>query len=266
MDGNPNLVLSPHFDDAVFSIGGLIATEPEQTTVVTVFAGVPIGGTAGRWDRRSGFATAEEAMASRAAENHDALAHLGVASRGVRNLDFLDGQYRGDADAGNTDLRALIGAVIRELATELGGEVDLLAPASAWHPDHGVVTDAALDISGTLPAGCRIFLYQDQPYAYLELRRRSPAPLKFANFAVLDRLAERGGCGAAHRRLIELDDGRIALKMRAVAAYASQFPVIRPLLYKMIRDFSRHQARAVGLRSPHVEVLYHLDNASIAER
>jgi LmbE family N-acetylglucosaminyl deacetylase len=258
MHARPNIVLSPHFDDAVLSLGGLIAKAPEHTIVATVFAGTPSHAAAGRWDRWSGFATAAEAMRARRAENEAALGVVGIPPQGIRNLDFLDRQYRREPGL-EAGLRAQIGASIRRLVDEHGGAVDLFVPASAWHPDHQLVSDAAFEaVAAGGGSGSRIFLYQDQPYAYLELRSRSLTPLKFADFTLLDSVAKRHKPLIAQRQFIGLDERDVSLKLQAIRKYASQFPVIRHLLYKMIRDFSRHQARAAGLGSRHVEVVYRL--------
>src|SRR5690554_6399989 len=72
----PLVVVSPHYDDAVFSCGNLLSTLP-ASTVVTVYSGLPDNPElATDWDRRCGFANAGEAMATRANENGMALASL----------------------------------------------------------------------------------------------------------------------------------------------------------------------------------------------
>ena len=53
-----------------------------------------------------------------------------------------------------------------------------------------------------------------------------------------------------------------AKKRQAIGRYKSQFPLVRPLLCKMIADFSRYQARAAGLFSRHAEIVYRLDPAA----
>src|SRR5260370_40449443 len=89
-----NLILSPQFDDAVLSLGGLIAKTPDRAVVVTVFAGVPSAGVIGRWDRLSGFPTADAAARARGQENEGGRALLGVPQKGIRNPDYPDDPYR----------------------------------------------------------------------------------------------------------------------------------------------------------------------------
>lgn len=249
-----NIVLSPHFDDAVFSLGGLIATAPQRAVVITVFAGTPAAGVCGRWDRRSGFKTAVEAMDTRRRENAAALAVLGVPPSGILDLDFLDRQYRSD-DPSGASIKSALAEALRPIVRRYGPASDLYTPASAWHPDHALLTDAVLKLwqAGDWPGG-DVFLYQDQPYAYLELRRRSLAPLRFAPLTI----AETWHGLATRPVWLGFDRAQAAQKRRAAERYKSQFPVVRHLIFKMIDDFSRHQARAAGLSAPNAEMVYRL--------
>jgi LmbE family N-acetylglucosaminyl deacetylase len=258
MDTRPNLILSPHFDDAVLSLGGLIAKAPDQAVIVTVFAGAPAENVRGSWDRWSGFATGAAAVRARSQENDEALAVLGVPRGQIHNLGYLDNQYRlnGAAPGG---LRSAIAGDIRRLVGDRGGRVNVLAPAMVRHPDHRIVAEAALEVrrSGVCPAA-EFLLYQDQPYAYIELRSRSLAPLKFAAFAALgDRLGRRLG-ERVEPETIELSDSDIASKGRSIARYRSQFRGLKPLLIKMLGDFSYYQAREARLGSRHAEIVYRL--------
>jgi LmbE family N-acetylglucosaminyl deacetylase len=254
MDDRPNIILSPHFDDAVFSLGGFIATAPEHMIVVTVFAGTPVESIGGRWDRWSGFKTGAEAMRARSLENEAALAILKVPSSGILNLDFLDRQYR-PREAPAAGLRSAVAETVRQIVSRRRGPVNVFSPASAWHPDHRLVTDAVLELwqAGELP-DADVFLYQDQPYAYLELRRRTLAPLRFATF---DTAESRRGV-AAQPRWLGFGETEAAKKQQAARQYKSQFPILHPLLCKMIEDFSQYQARQAGLSSRHAEMAYGL--------
>ncbi len=266
MDDRPNLILSPHFDDAVLSLGGLIATAPERAVVVTVFAGTPAENIAGRWDRRSGFASAAAAMRARAAENERALAVLGVAPDAIRNLGHLDSQYRVQQrpdSLASTELRSAIAADIRRLVGDHGGAVNLFAPASAWHPDHRIVGDAVFEFHrrDDRPAA-GVFLYEDQPYAYLELRRRNLAPLRLANFTRLAGVAAQRSGLAVAGEFIEFGERQQQAKTKAIEQYGSQFRILRPLLDKMISDFCYYQARAGGRASRYAEMVYRLPEPS----
>jgi LmbE family N-acetylglucosaminyl deacetylase len=262
MDDRLNLILSPHFDDAVLSLGGLIAKMPERAIVITVFAGTPAESVTARWDRRSGFASAAEAMHARSIENDRALAVLGVPKRAICSLDHIDDQYRRLRHSGKepeAQLRSAIARDVRRLLADHQNRVNLFAPASAWHPDHRIVTDAVLELRRD--GDCRdaeIFLYQDQPYAYLELRRKTLFPLKFADFAVLDDTARERAAQSLERFFIDLKLSEISRKTESIGLYRSQFRRIRACLQKMIADFSYYQARNAGLAELHAEVVYKL--------
>jgi len=254
MDDRLNIILSPHLDDAVLSLGGFIATAPERAIVVTIFAGTPDADAAGSWDRWSRFKTTAEAMRARTAENEAALSLLGVPPERIVNLAFPDRQYRQD-DAAPAGLQAAIAETVRDLAAHQSGPATVFSPASGWHPDHRAVTDAVIALwKSRALGGAEVLLYQDQPYAYLELRQRSLVPLRFATFPAME---NRHGL-AAHPEWLEFDATRAEKKRQAADRYKSQFPVIRPLLCKMIADFARFQARAAGLSARYAEKAYRL--------
>jgi len=97
-------------------------------------------------------------------------------------------------------------------------------------------------------------LYQDQPYAYLELRRRTLAPLRFASLTI----AEDWHGVATQSHWLGFGKAEAAKKRRAAAQYKSQFSLTRHLICKMIDDFSRYQARNAGLRASNAELVYRL--------
>ena len=61
--GAHTVVLSPHLDDAVLSVGRFLAASP-GTVVITVFAGIPGGLGLTRYDRSCGFATRRSGVVS----------------------------------------------------------------------------------------------------------------------------------------------------------------------------------------------------------
>lgn len=76
-------ILSPHLDDAVYSLGAAIGESVRagaRITVVTVFAGDPASTRpASPWDRRFGFRLAGEAARARRDEDRRACAMLGAS-------------------------------------------------------------------------------------------------------------------------------------------------------------------------------------------
>jgi len=190
------VVISPHFDDAVLGCGDLLAAMP-GCTVITVYSGVPPAGTsAPDWDRRCGFATADEAMLAREREDSEALATL--QAHALR-LGLMDSQYASPDDPVRLD-DALAGAL------GLLQPQRVYMPLGLFHDDHRRVCDAALRI-GAL-SSCEWLAYEEALY------RRKPGLLQ-------QRLAEllARGVVATPEPGPPPSDGK---KASAVAAYASQ--------------------------------------------
>jgi LmbE family N-acetylglucosaminyl deacetylase len=174
-----HLVLSPHLDDAVLSVGGAIhrwISAGESVLVVTVMTGNP---PAGELSAFAEFQHAQwdlpprEAYAVRRTEDRAA---LGILGANLAHLPFLDCIYRGGPDGTyyNTD-DEIFGAVHpadAELARDLWAQFATLAPAGpddisvyaplglGNHVDHQLVRRAAEAWLDT-----RLVYYEDYPYA-----------------------------------------------------------------------------------------------------
>ena len=205
------IVLSPHLDDAAFSLGATIAglvRAQVQVSVVTVFAGDPRSTTpAGDWDRRAGFRT--EGDAARARREEDLRACRVLGAKPVW-LELSDEQYAGPDDA---SLRKALGPLL--------GEVDaLLTPGFPLvHRDHQRLTKLVLGLAG-LPE--RVGLYVEQPYATWH-RDGLARPELIETLAVL---------GGARAIWLSVEPGFAGFvsKQRALRAYASQLrAMVRPL-------------------------------------
>lgn len=188
------MVVSPHCDDAVLSLGAALSAHARSggiVTVLTVLAGDPDSTQpAGPWDARAGFRTAGQAARARRREDREACRLLGV---GCVQLDGPDQQYSRPEDD-----RA---ALARQLVTGLAGCEEVLVPS--WplrHPDHLLARDLALD---AVPRGAEVRGYREQPYASWT---GQPCPHPWSRPAASD-----------------VDERR---KTRAVAAYRSQVRVL----------------------------------------
>jgi LmbE family N-acetylglucosaminyl deacetylase len=200
--GRDVVVLSPHLDDAVFSLGATISRltrSGARVTVLTVFGGDPSSRVAaGDWDRRTGFETAGEAAAVRREEDRRACALLGVTPVW---LQFVDVQY----EDGTTDDDLL--AAVRAAASDADA---LLVPGfPLTHPDHARIT--LLVVENPDFAG-KIILYAELPYALWDGPAVTPEPLREVVAAPL----AWSGVGVGVRDVV--------LKMRACRTYESQVP------------------------------------------
>jgi hypothetical protein len=148
----PVLLLSPHWDDAIFDCWSLLTSDAELL-VVNVFGGVPPPGPARRWDRICGGSDGAEMARRRIAEDAEALRR---AERSAANLPLLDAEYREPApDPSLEDLDAAVAAVARSASA-------VYAPAClGTNTDHRLTRRYA---RGLLAQGIPVRLYADLPY------------------------------------------------------------------------------------------------------
>jgi hypothetical protein len=149
------VILSPHFDDAVLSCWHVLASAGE-VLVVNVFAGEPVAGALGWWDRLAGASDSATAVRTRIEEDRQALA---LAGRTAVNLPFLDSQYRQGDQAPGEIVEALRGVLV--------AGTRIYAPASLGdhHRDHTAVRAAALALRAE---GANVVLYADLPHATVD--------------------------------------------------------------------------------------------------
>ena len=148
------VVVSPHLDDAIMSIGGLIirmARAGQLVRILTVFAGLPAWvGPPSPWDAQRGLTIAADVFAARAAEDVGAAARLGVD--GIR-LPFLDAGYDTERDPD---------AIWAAMAPHLADAHLVLVPGVPLaHADHRFV--AELTMARLDDPACLGF-YAEQPY------------------------------------------------------------------------------------------------------
>jgi LmbE family N-acetylglucosaminyl deacetylase len=189
------VVVSPHLDDAAFSLGSTIAAASRagaNVRVLTVFAGDPDSETpAGGWDAATGFHTHGEAARARRDEDAIACAAIGAAPEW---LPFPDVQY---ADRPSDE------RLWECLAASVGDADAVLVPGFPLaHPDHAWLHE--LVRGRRLPRRARLGLYVEQPYAWRG-KQQPPPPIPW--------LRLRGR--RADRRA----------KHDAIQAYRSQLPM-----------------------------------------
>jgi LmbE family N-acetylglucosaminyl deacetylase len=210
-------VVSPHLDDAVFSLGATVAAltaRGARVRAVTLFAGDPeCDLPAGESNRRAGFATVGEASRTRRQEDARACGLLGMTPRWLRFND--DEAFSRDRDV-----------LAAALATALADADLVLVPGSPLqHPDHRLTTDLVLalpDLRG------RVGLYVEQPYTAWRLLR--PGAVRRAPHSLLTgpQPVEVPGTGVRWSRS-PATVSCYRRKLRALGAYRSQLPVLHRL-------------------------------------
>jgi len=232
------LFLSPHLDDAALSCGGLLAKLKSQRAaveIINIFAGIP--------DSKlplSSFAQyqhhqwggASQAYHIRRAEDETALAYFDLKPV---HLDFPDCIYRGEADQDDwyyisdddifgsihpaeagfpAQIARAIENEINHLNSSKPQETLLYAPlAVGHHVDHQLVFLAAAQLARR---GYPLYLYEDYPYA-----QRNPGDTSRAVQSCAQSLSSP--LKPALRFLSESD---LSVKIKAIAAYASQLQVL----------------------------------------
>jgi LmbE family N-acetylglucosaminyl deacetylase len=227
MNHRQHIVLSPHYDDAALSCGGLIAhlaAAGEHVVVATLFGGKP------DYSRLSPFAlqihgrplAGDDPIDQRRAEERAALALLAAESRPGDTLDCI---YRQDAGATRwlyDSEAALFGSVDPAddgLVEELAHCLAALAPAPPHgvlyaplaigsHVDHQIARRSAALLQDH---GYHVWYFEDYPYV-----ARDPAGLA----------TSLGEPNRWQSRLIPLSQTDVQRKIDAVLAYASQLAVL----------------------------------------
>jgi LmbE family N-acetylglucosaminyl deacetylase len=221
------LVVSPHLDDAVLSIGGLLAVVDATggaATVVTIFAGPAPPGAPSAFvaELHERWALGEEPVVGRRAEDGRALALLGADAV---HLDFADAVYRRapDGTPRYPDWPAVGGGGLRDeddlvadVARAIGRVVAVRQPAwvlaplaCGGHVDHLAARLAVERLDSAFRASpARWWWYEDLPYT---ARLGEPPPASVVGL---------------RPHLVALDDRSWRRKLAAVDAYPSQHATV----------------------------------------
>jgi LmbE family N-acetylglucosaminyl deacetylase len=150
------VVVSPHLDDAVLSLGATMAHAVEsgaRVEVLTVFGCEPASSApTDEWDRKSGFTTEGDAAKQRRNEDRQACSILGVAPRW---FDFGAQPYERHASIEE------VGSAVA--AATAGADTVLIPGYPLAHADHAALSSELL---------CRglkchtLGLYVEQPYSF----------------------------------------------------------------------------------------------------
>lgn len=255
-----HIVLSPHYDDAALSCGGLIAkltAAGAEVVAATLFGGRPDPAALSPFARsihaRPG--AGDDLLAQRQAEESAALAILGAQPRPGSYLDCI---YRQEGPGGRwlyDGEAALFGPLDpadAPLVEELAAATAALAPAAGRclvyaplaignHVDHQATLGAALRLHD---AGYAVRFYEDYPYVV-----RDPEGLQRALLVAASR-------GQWQPQPVLLDRRDLDAKIAAVSAYTSQLAVlfgaqpsgVEQQVAAALEGFARLTARSAGVR------------------
>ena len=214
------VVVSPHFDDAVLSVGGLLGRLDRPTAVFTVHGGPPAAGLpVSEWDADCGFVSPDEAYRSRLAEDARACALLGAQQVA---LPQADGPYRNGERL----------SALEDFLAALHPETEVFVPLGTNQPDHAVVRDTALETLDP-DRSPRPRIYADLPY--------TAVVAGWGGRSVSSALADSSECGLAFRIVrdrhgldllhdITLDEQEWCRKRDAIFCYSSQLSPVATML------------------------------------
>ncbi len=257
-----SIILSPHFDDAVLSLGGLLTQSASHSKVVTFCAGKPEKPVLKAWDRDSGFVDSNDAMYSRTEENRQSLACLGIPEQNIVNYAYLDSQYQTRLQLATDNqfdaIKAEVAQLIESHATD---EVAFYAPGLEKHRDHKNVKLAFLNsIRENRNLKHSFYLYQDLPYAddLINQGRTGNRVVNRGGLEVLRNTILRDLHG--EEEIIELSENEITRKIVAIEMYKSQVKPLKEFsgidMVRVAKDFAANQARALCIPAPYCEVVY----------
>ena len=211
------VVVSPHLDDAVFSLGASMRAASRRgvrVDVLTVLSGNPDSATpSDTHNAKAGFATAGEASRARRVEDEEAC--RAVEARALW-LPFAD-----DANEPSDGDESIIAALADCLRVY---DAVLLPGFPLEHRDHQRISRLAI---AALPPDSVVGLYVEQPYAsWRAFSRKTLRPGPAADRSALDDIGLNLTSEADWQRTASAPSDW-AMKLRAAGAYRSQLPVLR---------------------------------------
>ncbi len=163
-----DIILSPHYDDAVLSLGGMIDAHTNKKVIATFFTSDSRGVSHTQWDTWSGFSNSLELVRARAQENANALSHF--KDTNLVNYTYSDFQYDNRTSSSSESLRKNIVTDINHLLTMYGDtEIHIYGPSyfgtRITHPDHALLHSAFIELfKNTHNTHITFYLYEDFPY------------------------------------------------------------------------------------------------------
>lgn len=257
-----SIILSPHFDDAALSLGGLIARRESPALVVTFFSGEPEKVMRTVWDKRSGFPNSHEAAMTRFKENEQALVPLGAATK---NYNYPDYQYREKSKDERVNWRALE-RIKSDIIKDIEGiiadnpkrELLIYGPADfgekITHPDHQILHDALMEVAKKYSADPKtsFFIYEDFPYVRQFAQKNSEALKNYLSAKDNLRLEEN---------FIELSEPQILEKIRVVSEYQSQIAAFKSMgsdILVLAKKFTSERCKTTSPQWSGCEAVYRI--------
>jgi LmbE family N-acetylglucosaminyl deacetylase len=252
-----DIIISPHFDDAVLSLGGSMAAFPGSPIMVTVFAGMPNPDQKDAyWDKMSGFSDSNEAIAARTKENVNASA---IYNAKTINLKYQDSQYRSGKDD-NIEQSVVrdIENIIKE-NNKPGVSINIYGPAifdlSIEHPDHLIAHEALMGANKDFSnmKNLRFFMYEDYPYAEKSAKQGKES--------ILNTISNKYRYLDFEEIPVILSDKDLGKKEEAIKKYSSQIAAFKEASLDLtadIIDWNKNRCKDIISYSSACEVIYEI--------
>ena len=226
-----DIILSPHYDDAVLSLGGMIGVRTNQKIIATFFTSDPRGITPTEWDLASGFSNSLELVKARKQENLRAISHFDNTN--LIDYTYSDFQYDTRTSSSSESIQEGLTADIQNLlGTYADAKVRIYGPSyfgpQITHPDHALLHSAFITVAKqNQNPDITFYLYEDFPYINRFVHK---APdIDFTQY-----LSKTDGI-TVDREIIPLTQIDIAKKKDALHEYSSQ---IRALSRGLTEDIT----------------------------
>lgn len=233
------IILSAHFDDAVLSLGGLLAKKQNEAEVDTFFAGKSEKTFFTKWDRISGFKNSGEAIDSRNKENIAALSRFGAS---VKNYDYLDFQYREKGQYRQIE-NGMEKEIESVMAKYFSRQVFLYGPAEfgakITHPDHKILHEAFVAAAKkNKNPNVKFLIYEDFPYVW---------QFNQSNKIELKKYLESNDKVKLKEEYIDIGQSELEIKIKSIKDYISQVAAFRAQgsdIADLAEKFSRARCKA----------------------
>lgn len=233
------IVLSPHFDDAVLSVGGIISEFDGPRYIVTFF-GTPTS-TAQyltAWDKMSGFAKSLDTREARKKENERAAKIIGAK---IINEDYVDFQYKKRTTTDSLVIQSSIEKSIDQILSSMGNAlVTIIGPSyfgdADTHPDHLLLSKAFAEvIKNKNHPNATFYFYEDLPYAYGKFGNENVNLQKILSDFYPDLKFQK--------KVFYISKNSFDLKIKAIESYTSQMKAFDYLKEDLVTGITNFETR-----------------------
>jgi len=249
-----HLIVSPHFDDVVLSLGGFLTSSlNKQIHIITIFGGRPKIPVSSKWDGKCGFKNSDEAILERRKEEKKALSFLNIFN--FSYLNYFERQHRDKIKEKYYSDEELVSKIKLDLTSFLSKnkkeKYSIYVPAVSKHLDHKIITEVGLSlVKGN--EDYSLFFYQDMPYTANLISENND------NFLLPQKQLEETFNVRVNMLYVKVSKKENKKKQKAIKLYRSQYFKLKPHL-RRANKVIRKQLKFFGIQEKASEIIYSLD-------